>query len=94
MEFQFFKSVTDAKFAPSEVTLLMLGMSLRLSTRLKTFIFTFKNIPYTFKTFLTFKNIHLLCYRETIHNLISKICPKFQVISSHFFKVDELLNEH
>ena len=24
---------------------------------------------------------------------ISKICPKFQVISSHFFKVDELLDE-
>ena len=39
-------------------------------------------------------NIHLLCYWPTIHNLISKICPKFQVISSHFFEVDELLDEH
>ena len=36
----------------------------------------------------------LLCYWPTIHNLISKICPKFQVISSHFFEVDELLDEH
>ena len=42
----------------------------------------------------SFVNIHLLCYWPTIHNLISKICPKFQVISSYFFKVDELLDEH
>ena len=42
----------------------------------------------------SFVNIHLLCYWPTIHNLISKICPKFQVISSHFFNVDELLDEH
>ena len=42
----------------------------------------------------SFVNIHLLCYWPTIHNSISKICPKFQVISSHFFEVDELLNEH
>ena len=41
-----------------------------------------------------FVNIHLLCHWPTIHNSISKICPKFQVISSHFFEVDELLNEH
>ena len=41
-----------------------------------------------------FANIHLLCYWPTIHNSISKICPKFQVISSHFFEVDELLDEH
>ena len=41
-----------------------------------------------------FVNIHLLCYWPTIHKLISKICPKFQVISSHFFEVDELLDEH
>ena len=33
-----------------------------------------------------FVNIHLLCYWPTIHNLISKICPKFQVISSHFLR--------
>ena len=41
-----------------------------------------------------FVNIHLLCYWPTIHNSISKSCPKFQVISSHFFEVDELLDEH
>ena len=38
-----------------------------------------------------FINIHLLCYWPTIHNSILKICPKFQVISSHFFKVNEAL---
>ena len=38
-------------------------------------------------------NNHLLCYWPIIQNSISKICPKFQVLSSHFFKVDELLNE-
>ena len=32
-----------------------------------------------------FVNNHLLCYWPTIHHLISKICPKFQVLSSHFF---------
>ena len=32
-------------------------------------------------------NIHLLCYWPTIHNSISKICPQFQVISSHFFAI-------
>ena len=41
-----------------------------------------------------FVNIHLLYYWPTIHNLISKICPKFQILSSHFFQVDELLDEH
>ena len=41
-----------------------------------------------------FVNYHLLCYWPTIHNSISKICPNFQVISSHFFKVNELLDEH
>ena len=41
-----------------------------------------------------FVNNHLLCYWPTIHNSISKICPKFQVLSSHFFEVDELLDEH
>ena len=39
-------------------------------------------------------NNHLLCYWPTIHNSISKTCPKFHVISSHFFEVDELLDEH
>ena len=39
-------------------------------------------------------NIHQLCYWPTIHNSISKFCPKFQVISSHFFEVNELLDEH
>ena len=41
-----------------------------------------------------FVNIYLLCYWPTVHNLISKSCPKIQVINSHFFKVNELLNEH
>ena len=41
-----------------------------------------------------FVNNHLLCYWPTIHNSISKICPNFQVISSHSFEVDELLYEH
>ena len=41
-----------------------------------------------------FANIHLLCCQTTIHNLILKICPKFEVISSHFFEVNELLNKH
>ena len=40
-----------------------------------------------------FVNIHLLWYWPTIHNSILKICPKFQVISSHSFEVDELLDE-
>ena len=40
-----------------------------------------------------FANFHLLCYWPTIHNSITKICPKFQVFSSHFFEVDELLDE-
>ena len=39
-------------------------------------------------------NNHLLCYWPTNHNLISKICPEFQVISSHFFKVNKLLDKH
>ena len=33
-----------------------------------------------------FVNIQLLCYWPTIQNLISKNCPKFQVISSHFWR--------
>ena len=41
-----------------------------------------------------FVNIHLLCYWPTIHSSISKICPNFQVISLHFFEVNELLDEH
>ena len=36
-----------------------------------------------------FLNHQLLCYWPTIHNLISKICPRFQVLSSHFSEVDE-----
>ena len=31
-----------------------------------------------------FVNNHLLCYWPTIHNSISKICPKFQVITDQF----------
>ena len=36
-----------------------------------------------------FVNNHLECYWPTIHNLIQKICLKFQVLGSHFFKVNE-----
>ena len=42
----------------------------------------------------SFVNNHLLCCWPTIHNSIPTICPKFQVVSSHFFEVDELLDEH
>ena len=42
---------------------------------------------------IVFVNNHLLCYWPTIHNSISKICPKFQNPSSHFFEVDELFDE-
>ena len=41
-----------------------------------------------------FVNDHLLCYWPIIHNSISKICPKFQVIRSHVFEVYDLLDEH
>ena len=41
-----------------------------------------------------FENNHLLCYWPTIHNSIPKICPRFQVISSHLSEVNELLDEH
>ena len=53
------------------------------------FNFQFKDF---FEQF-AFVNNHLLCYWPTIHNLISKIYPKFQVISPHFFEVNELSNE-
>ena len=45
----------------------------------------------------SFVNNRLLCYWPTIQNSISKICrvcPKFQVLNSHFFKGLELLDEH
>ena len=35
---------------------------------------------------------HLLCYWPTTHNSISKVCPTFQVLSSHFFEINELLS--
>ena len=38
----------------------------------------------------TFANNHLLCYRPTTLDLILKICPKFRVLRSHLFEVDEL----
>ena len=41
-----------------------------------------------------FVDNHLVCYWPTIHSLILKICPTFQVLSSHFFKFDKLLDEH
>ena len=34
-----------------------------------------------------FVNNHLLCYWPAIDNLISKICPKFQVLSSTFLRL-------
>ena len=37
---------------------------------------------------IVFVNNHLLCYWPSIHQPIFKICPKFQVLSSHFFKVN------
>ena len=40
------------------------------------------------------QNKRLLSYRLTIHNLISKICPKFQVLNSYFSELDEVLDEH
>ena len=33
----------------------------------------------------SFVNIHLLCYWPTIHNSISKIFPKFQVLTPQYF---------
>ena len=42
----------------------------------------------------TNENNHLPCYWPTIHNSISKICPKFQVLSSRFSQVDELLDAY
>ena len=38
-------------------------------------------------------NLPLLLW-PTIHDWISRICTKFQMISSHFFKVNKLLYEH
>ena len=40
-----------------------------------------------------FVNNHLIWYWPTIHNSILKMYPKYQVISSHFIEVNELLNE-
>ena len=37
----------------------------------------------------TAQNNHLLYYSPTIYNSISKICPKFQVLSSYFSEVYE-----
>ena len=37
---------------------------------------------------------HLLCYWPIMHNSISKVCPNFQVYSSYFFEVDDLLHDH
>ena len=51
------------------------------------------SFDFRFEEQYCFVNIHLLCYRPTIHNSISRICPKFQVVSSHLFEVDELLDE-
>ena len=42
----------------------------------------------------TFVNNHLLCNWPTLRDSISKICPKFQVLSAHFSEQDYLLDEH
>ena len=36
-------------------------------------------------------NNHLVCYWPTIQNSVLKICPEFQVLSSHLLEVDELI---
>ena len=40
------------------------------------------------------ENKHLLCYWPTTHNLISKTCYNFQVLSSQFCEVNDLFDEH
>ena len=39
------------------------------------------------------ENHNPLCCWLIINNLISKICPKFQILKSHFFEVKDLLGE-
>ena len=39
------------------------------------------------------QNRHLVCYWQTINNSTSKICLKFQFLSSHFPEVVDLLYE-
>ena len=57
--------------------------------------FNFSSHWVWFKVFLSNLLLnYLLCYWPTIHILISKISPKFQVLSSHFCDVVELLDEH
>ena len=40
---------------------------------------------------LLLKNDHLLCYWPIFYYSISKVCPEFKVLSSHFFDVIEQL---
>ena len=47
------------------------------------------DFQFEFLEHFAFLNNHLLCYWHTIHNSISKSCAEFQVLSSHFFEVDE-----
>ena len=42
----------------------------------------------------TAQNNHQLCYWLMMHNLISKICSKFQVSCFHISEVNELLDEY
>ena len=51
------------------------------------------SFDFRFSELFFFVNNHLQCKWQTIHNLISKICPKFQVLCTQFFKVNELLCE-
>ena len=39
------------------------------------------------------ENNHQQCYWPAIHDLISRVCPKFKVLSSHFPEFYELLDE-
>ena len=47
-----------------------------------------KNFNFWFEVFLgqsASQKSHPLCYWPTIHNLIRKICPEFQVLNSNFW---------
>ena len=48
---------------------------------------------FRFEDFLSNLSWLTIIYCVTDQTSILKICPEFQVISSHFFEVDELLDE-
>ena len=83
-----FRSITDAEFEPREVTFLAL---MPCTTWTCLFI--------QFKDFLSNLPLKMIfcCVTDhwpTIYNSISKICPKFQVLCSHFSEVNELIDKH